>query len=213
MAKAAVSPTDATKAFGIFTNAAGEVYMIHGLSPLLPQKMLDAIKTEWTKAGKALPVIPTYTIPATDAHEEEIHEHDEKSILEGTPELVKENQAAWDAYTRANAELQGEYNARLMKLVFLAVEASPTDQWRDEMEFMGIPVPTNNSAAEKYAFVESRVVQSPSDIAGLMTSVFRLAGIISEAAIAEVEATFRSSLEEAFTQAGKSTGQTRELEK
>jgi hypothetical protein len=71
------------------------------------------------------------------------------------------------------------------------------------MNFLGIEIPAENTPQEKYIYIETHVIQSAIDLSKLMTGVFRLAGIISEAAIAEVDATFQRSMEAAFAEAGK----------
>lgn len=193
-----------TRNFGSFTNAAGEHFTIKGLSPLLPQKIMEAVRGEFVRDGKALPVHPTYIVK-TASEEEETHEHDETTlVIPGDAEQTRINQDTWAGYVRATAELESEYNVRLMRAVLMAVEASPTQAWREEMDFLGIPRPAENSSAEKYAYIETSVIQSVEDLTHMMTGVFRLAGVISEAAVAEVEATFRSDMETAFAQAGKS---------
>ena len=204
--------TDPTKNFGSFTNAAGKTFVISGLSPLTPQHIMESVRRKWVKDGKIIPVCPTYEV-TTISGEIEIHEHDAATlIVEGNAEQTKINKETWQEYTRLSAELDGEYNTRLMRVVFLAVEAVPTDDWRNEMEFIGVDLPPKGSAQEKHLYIETEVVRSAQDIAKLMTGVFRLAGIINEAAVAEAEAAFQRMLEKAFVEAGKSPGQEGELE-
>lgn len=198
--------TDPTKNFGSFTNAAGESFVIHGLSPLLPEKIMEVVRQDWAKNKKALPARPTYEI-ATASGEVEAHEHDETTlVVAGDEKQTKANQDKWLGYLKTQAEFDGDYNTRLMRVVLMGVEATPTDAWREEMEFIGVALPPKASMQEKYLYVETHVVQSPQDIAKLMTGVFRVAGIIGEEAIAEVEATFQRALEKAFAEAGKSIG-------
>lgn len=188
---------------GTFTNSAGEVYMVNGLSPLLFQKISDAVRMEYEKSGKALLSHPTYEVK-TAAGDIEIHEHDETTLVVPDDLLqTKLNQEKWQEYTRQVDELDELNTQRTMKMVLMAVVATPTQQWRDEMAFLGIPLPDKNSPAEKYSFVETHVIQSPSDLSKLMTTVFRLAGIINEEGVAQAEAAFQSIVERAFTQAGK----------
>ena len=188
--------TDGTKNFGTFVNAAGETYQIRGLSPLLPEKIRKAVLDEFVAGGWSIPEVPTYTVK-TVSGEEEIHQHDETTlVVEGDPDATKKNQADWQEYKRTTAQIDGEYSAKLMRAVFNGVQCTPSDEWRSEMRLLGIVVPAD-PAAEKYLYVETRVVQSPVDISRLMTSVFRLAGIINEEAVAEAEATFQRALEEA----------------
>jgi len=188
--------TDGTKNFGTFVNAAGETYQIRGLSPLLPEKICKAVLDEFIAGGGSILEIPTYTVK-TVSGEEEIHQHDETTlVVEGDLDATKKNQADWQEYKRTTAQIDGEYSAKLMRAVFNGVQCTPSDEWRSEMRLLGIVVPAD-PAAEKYLYVETRVVQSPIDISRLMTSVFRLAGIINEEAVAEAEATFQRALEEA----------------
>jgi hypothetical protein len=204
--------TDPTKNFGSFTNAAGKTFAISGLSPLTPQHIMESVRQKWIKDGKIIPICPTYEV-VTASGEVEIHEHDATTlIVEGDAEKTKINQEKWQEYSRLSAELDGEYNIRLMRVVFLAVEAVPTDDWRNEMDFVGVDLPPKGSAQEKYLYIETEVVKSAQDIAKLMTGVFRLAGIINEAAVADAEAAFQRMLEGAFVEAGVSPGEVGKLE-
>lgn len=213
-AKSTVPVVKVDKApLSVFINSSGEKYMIRGLSPMLPEKIKQAVESEWKAAGHALPVCPTYIIPANDVHPEEVHDHDEKSITEGTPEEVKANLSVWTKYVKVKSALEGEYNNRVMKAVFLSVVVTPTDEWRSEMAELGIALPTKGSVKEKYAYVETHVVQGPMDIANLMTKVMRMSGMISEEAEEQAEATFRRSLEDAYVEAGKRTTSERKLAK
>jgi hypothetical protein len=200
MSKKTTTPAVIT---GTFTNSAGEVYTVYGLSPLLPNKIMASIKNEFTRGGKSLPVCPTYIIPATDAHSEEIHEHDEKSILEGTPEEVETNKTAWKEYQESTIKINREYNSRIMKAVLLTVQAQPTQDWRDRMKFIGAELPLEGSPQEIYLFVETNVIKCPVDLSGLTLIAFQSAGIIKEEMTTEVEATFRDFMERAFIEAGR----------
>ena len=193
------APTDPTKVYTTFTNSAGQVFMIHGLSPMLPDKIRETLLDEWEKTGKTLPVLPTYEI-TTVSGEKEVHVHDEKSILEGTPEQVKAQQEQYGEYSRNKTEFDGEYSTRLMRKVFLAVVTPPTDEWRAEMEFVGVALPAKGSPQERYKFVELEVIQSLDDIADLQLAVLRLAGIIDQKGEAAAKASFRSNIQEAVTQ-------------
>ena len=203
----AVQPTmNPAQTFGAFKNVNGEQYTIRGLSPIMPQRIMESVRAEFQRLGKPVPAVPTYTVE-TVSGEQEIHEHNETTlVVDGNPEQTKENQNVWGEYVRLTAELDAEYNVRLMRAVFMAVEVAPTKEWREEMKFTGMDLPVENSPAEKYMFVEIRVIQSAKDLASLMTAVFRLAGVINEAAVAEVDATFQRSMEAAFTEAGVKTG-------
>jgi len=198
-------PNVETKArdYSVFVNSAKETYIIHGLSPMLPDKLLGAVKAEYEKVKGKIPPAPTYEV-TTASGEKETHLHDATTLIVPDDEQqTAENQRVWAEYNKAITSVNEEYNNRIMKAVFMAVEAKPTQAWRDEMKFLGIPTPPENSPAEKYSYIETHVIQSPEDLAKLTTSVFRMAGIISEAAIAEVDATFQRDMEKAFTQAGK----------
>ena len=52
----------AQKPVSTFTNSAGETYAIHGLSPLLYQKLTDGVRADYIKSGKTLLTIPTYEV-------------------------------------------------------------------------------------------------------------------------------------------------------
>lgn len=200
--KAAYVTTNPVQTFGTFTNAIGEQYTIHGLSPVTPQRIMESVRAEFLRAGKPVLAVPTYKVQ-TATGEEEIHEHDATTlVVPDNPAQTQINQDAWQEYVKSTAALDAEYNVRLMRVVFLAVTAKPTQEWRDEMAFTGVDLPAENSPAERYLYVETRVIQSAKDVASLMTGVFRLAGVISEAAVAEVDATFQRAMEEAVVEAG-----------
>jgi hypothetical protein len=172
---------------------------------MLPGQITDTIKAEWAKAGKPLPEKPTYKakiLEGTPEEYEEVREHDEKSITQGTPKEVAVQEYAWRSYLINQAEFQGEYSTRLMKKIFLAVATEPTAAWREEMEFVGIALETKGSAKERYQFAQSEVVQSMDDIADLQVAVMRLAGIIEEAAVDAAKASFRSLIRQAVSEAG-----------
>lgn len=201
--------TPAVQNAGTFTNSAGEVYTIRGLSPMLPQKIMDSVKAEFAKQGKVLPTVPTYTaiiLKGTPEESEEVHEHTEKTILEGTPEEVAENKIKWAAYQSSLSELTAEYNVRMMRAVFMSVDAKPTQAWREEMKFIGADIPPEGTPEEKYNFIETHVVGAPVDLAKLMAGVFRVAGIISQEAVNEVDATFQRFIQDAYAEAGKPKG-------
>lgn len=190
-------PTDPTKVFATFTNSAGQMYKIHGLSPMLPEQIENGLKEEWKVAGKVLPVVPTYEV-VTASGEKEIHAHDEKSIASAT----SIEQVAWKIYQEANAEFEGEKSARLMRKVFMCVVVDPSDEWRAEMEYVGVKLPPKGSPQERYKYVELEVIQSAEDIAALPVAVLRLAGIINQAGEEAAKASFRSLLGQALSQAG-----------
>jgi len=190
-----------------FTNSVGETYPVRGLSPLTPGKIMAGVERDRLASGKTLPKIPTYTVK-TVAGEVETHEHSSSTlVVEGEATQTAINQALWDEYLRDNLELQREYNVRIMKAVLFAVQAQPTQQWRDEMVMTGVELPPEGSAEERYLYAETHVIQSPSDLSQITVQVFQMAGIIPVEATAEVEATFRSYVERAFIEAGKSTSQ------
>lgn len=195
------SPTDPTQVFTSFTNSAGKTFMIHGLSPMLPEQIQNSIKVEWVKKNKPLLECPTYEV-MTASGEKEVHQHDETTLeVPGDLDATYDNQNKWREYSQNNAEFQGEYSRRLMKKVFLAVVTPPTDEWRDEMEFTGVTLEPEGSAAERYQFTELEVIQSMQDIADLQVAVLRLAGIIDEAAVDAAKASFRSILKAAVAEA------------
>lgn len=188
------------KSSGTFTNANGEVFPIRGLSPLLPQKINSAIEEEWKVKGKPLPVCPTYEV-VTIGGEKEIFLHNEKTLdVKGNPEQTAINKKAWVDYRNGLVEFEGEYSERIMKRVFLAVDVKPTEEWRNEMTFLGISLPIKDSIQEKYMYVETQVVQSATDITRLMTEVMYLAGVINEASKTDAEATFQRMLEVALAE-------------
>lgn len=186
---------------GTFTNTLGETYQVYGLSPLIPASILEAVHAEYVEKNGALPTKPTYTV-TTKPGDKEVHEHDERSILEGSPEQVKLNKAAWASYIEQSRKIDDEYNLRLMRAVFMAVATPVPQSWRDEMHFIGAKLPKEGSPEERYMFVETHVVKSAQDLAKLMVKVFRMSGVIQEEDVAKVEATFQGFMERAFAEAG-----------
>lgn len=192
---------------GSFTNTNGETFQIRGLSPMVIDQIRTDIKADWDRQGKPWPVCPTYTIPASEANEEEVHDHNATTLLvKDDLAQTKTNEAVWEKYTRQLEEIESENSKRLMKKVFLAVDCHPDDAWRDEMEFGGTTLPAKGSGAEKYLYVSQRVIQSFDDVAKLLTSVLGLAGIIKAEAVEAAEAAFQSLMEQATTQGSESEG-------
>ena len=190
-------PTDPIKVYSTFTNSAGQTYRIHGLSPMLPEQIENGLREEWKEKGRALPSVPSYEV-VTSSGEKELHAHDEKSIM--TASAI--DQALWKGYQEASAEFEGEKSSRLMRKVFLCVDVHPTDEWRADLEYVGVKLPPKGSPAERYKFVELEVIQSAEDIAMLPVAVLRLAGIINQAGEEAAKASFRSLLGQAYSQAG-----------
>lgn len=189
-----------------FTNSAGKTYTVHGLSPILPERLMSIVRDEYVKSGKTLPVCPTYKV-TTVAGDEEIHEHNPKTLaVENDPEQTKINQKDWREYSQKSLDINRLYNTRLIKSALLAVDAQPTSVWRDEMAFIGITLPLEGSAEERYMFVETEVIKSPADLSSLMILILHQSGIIDEEVAGAAEATFRRQVERAFRQAGRKAG-------
>lgn len=206
------APTDPTKVYTTFTNSAGQTFSIHGLSPVIPHRIMDSVKSDFIKRDGELPSIPTYEV-VTVSGEKEIHEHDEKSLMvEGDPEQTKINQDAWKKYQDLSNEMISDYNSRIMKSVLMTVQAIPTKAWRDEMKFIGIELPAEGSQDEKYLFIETNVIRNHVDLSSLTLLAFQSAGIIKEEMTAEVEATFRDFMEGAFIEAARNTDKRERLE-
>jgi len=196
--------SDGKQNFGAFTNQAGETYRIRGLSPTMPEAIRQTVIEKFKKAGN-FPIIPTYTVE-TATGETEVHPHDETTlVVEGDEVATKENQQVWAEYKAKNSAMEAEYNARLMKAVFLSVQVEPSQDWVEEMAALEIPIP-EDKVQRRYKFVELRVIQSPKDLADLMVAVFRLSGMVKEEQVKQVEATFQRAMEEAFAQAGVAGG-------
>lgn len=187
---------------GIFINANGEQFPVHGLSPLTVEKVREDVEASWKKQGKELPTPPTYTVPASEAHEAETLPHNPTTLeVPGDPEQTKINQAQWREFSLKQAEFDGECSQRLMKKVLLCVQVKPDAAWRDEMEFSGSELPPAGSAAERYSYVENRVIQSTDDLARLMAQVLGLGGFIKKEAVQDAEATFQRMLQQATAEA------------
>jgi len=184
------------KVLGSYINSAGETWRVRGLSPLLLSRIRKAVETEWVANNGNIPAIPTYTIK-TVTGEDEVHTHDPSTlVIEGNPEQTEINQKAWFEYTRVQLEIDKAFNVKLMRAVFSAVQCQPDETWRDEMKSLRLDIPSDKMD-EKMMFIETRVIQSPNDIASLMSCVLRTAGVIPEEAVAEAQATFRGALEKA----------------
>lgn len=193
-----VFPETAVKSTGTFKNSNGEEFLIRGVSPLTMEKIKDAVNAEFN-----VPEIPTYEVE-TATGEKETHQHDKTTLtVEGNPEQTLINKTKWAEHEKILAKAEAEFQIRLMRVVLLSVKVSPTQEWRDEMAFLGIKLPVINSPEERYLYIETRVIQSAEDLTKLMTCVFRTAGMISKEAISEVDATFQRSMEEAFAEADK----------
>jgi hypothetical protein len=175
---------------GTFTNSLGKTFKIHGLPPLVPQKIEQAVEREWREAhnGK-IPTPPLYKV-VNVAGEEELHPHDEKTTKN------KKEQAEWIQYISEKEVYDTIRSNRLMKRVTMCVDVTPDDLWRAEYEATIGALPTNPFEV-KMEYIETEVLASAEDVMKLMTSVMRLTGMVNEEAIDAAEATFRSSVEKA----------------
>lgn len=186
--------TDATKRFEYFVNARGEQFPVHGVSPLLVERLRSVVMDEWVAQHGLIPERPTYTIE-TAAGDKETHLHDEMTLeVPGDPEATDLNKKQWAEYQRVMSEIETLYSVRLMHVVCSAVDVEPGEEWLAETEALGIKLPTDKPALRRL-YVETHVISCADDIAKLLAKVLRLSGIISETEEAAAEATFQGAVE------------------
>jgi len=183
-----VAPAEPPMVSGIFVNSAGLSFHIQGISPFALETIPKQLEEEWTAAGKKLPKRPTY-ITKTVGGNEEVHEHDEKSLE------TKEEKKAWAEYLVDQAAFDHELQERMLTNILLDGVAAPEidPKWVERQKFMGRRVPTNEFELEIF-WKKTQVIRSTEDAQGLMTSVLALTGV-SEEAIRVAEDSFRSTVE------------------
>ena len=172
-----------------FTNSAGNVYPVHGISPLLPDLIRTAVTSEWNRAGRALPEVPAYEVELADGHKQKFP-HNETTLE------TDEDRAAWAAYQAADNEFEQEINLRVLKAVCLAVDVDPMQDkaWREEQAVIGVDLP-ENPAELRLQYVQTQVIKSADDTARLMTAVMVISGLMDEDQAAAAEAAFRGEME------------------
>lgn len=174
-----------------FTNSAGRVFPVHGISPLLPDLIRAAVTKEWTGAGRALPAVPTYAVK-TASGEMEVYEHTEKSLS------TDEERAVWAAYQAAEQEFESAVNERIMRACFLAVDANPRadEEWRAEQAALGIALP-ETSIDLRLMYVQTEVIKGLDDLLRLQSAVLMVSGIMDEEQATAAEAAFQREMERA----------------
>lgn len=178
---------------GNFSNSAGMEFAITSISPLEAQQMRAAELRKWKEDGRDHLLEPvTYRVTNVAGVEQEF-EYDDISISEASDETKQ----AYRDHLKATQEFDAAVNIRIMRVCFLAVLGDPLkdSEWVDRMEFLGVKLP-ESKAALKNLYVETWVVQSTDDIAGLMSAVMLLSGIVDEETASAAEATFRSAVQE-----------------
>ena len=178
---------------GLFINTAGEKFEIHGLSPLLFEELQLAANDEWLQTHSTLPVKPKYSIPLPGGKDVEIHDHDEKTIKDASPE----EKMLWEEWKRDNTALETIYNTKLLNAIFMAVKLDPTavEEWKEEQEVLGVRLP-EKGVQMRLKFCRTRVLRSTRDIPRLMTAVMETSGLLSNPeAAAAAENAFQAELE------------------
>lgn len=190
---------------GVFTNSSGQTYTVRGLSPMLPERIALAAEKAWLKEHAKLPECPTYQIETLGGQGEPVTQplSEKLLVVEGDLVETQKRQDQWREYSLNKAKLDADKSMRMMRAVFMAVDVSRErlDKWRKSMEFIGADLPDVGTPEEAYQYVETEVVQTPADLAGLMVAVFRAAGIINKETAETAEATFRTFVESAVNSA------------
>lgn len=153
-----------------------------GISPLLIRK-LQSVGT--------LPDVPTRKIPLDFGGEEAFEEEplSEKDLRDD------DEKRRWKEYVEKRDEVLGRRNDGFLKAVFakgLTVDLSRLDQWKEEMEYLGVEVP-EKPLEQKVEYIQTEAIANAEDMIEAITTVLGESGIPEEE-LANVRAMFRNSI-------------------
>lgn len=178
----------------VFVNSVGKSFPISGMSPMEIERIRTATRDRFKTAGRRLEP-PTYTTTAVDGTVQTFP-HNENTVE------TDEDRAALAEYNRAVSDMEIESNTTLSRASILCVEADPMKdkRWVGRMGILNIPIPGDEFECLNL-YVETEVLKSVEDIAGLMVSALYSGGTVDEGGVSAAEAAFRSSLSELFRNA------------
>jgi hypothetical protein len=170
-----------------FINSAGKEYPVTGLSPMEIERIRKSTFDKFVAAGRRLNP-PTYTVTAVDGATQTL-DHNENTLE------TDDDRAAFAEYKKATDELTVEGNTKLSRAAMLAVDVDPLKdrRWISRMKVLEIPLPADDFDL-LLMYVDTEVLKSVDDIAGLMTAVLYSGGTVDEVGVAAAEASFRVEL-------------------
>lgn len=182
-----------------FTNTAGKKFPIVGLSPMEIERINVATREKFVKAGKRL-TAPTYTASTVDGTVQTF-EHNANTVE------TEEDKQALAEYQAVQLELQTETNTKLSRAAMICVDVDPMvyPRWVGRMKLMEVPIPADEFE-RMLLFVETEVLKSVEDIAGLIVAALYSGGAVDEAGVDAAEAAFRGSLSELYRKPTDSAG-------
>ena len=182
-----------------FTNSAGRTFPIIGLSPIEIERIRKSSYDKFSAAGRRL-TPPTYDAITADGTKQTF-EHTELTVE------TDEDRAALADYLKTKDELEIDSNTKLSRAAMLSVDVDPiTDsRWVARMKILDIKIP--DEEFEKLTlYVETQVLKSVEDIAGLMTAVLYAGGTVDEEGMAAAESSFRLALADVYKQSAVTGG-------
>lgn len=186
----------------VFTNSIGKSFPVVGLSPMEIERIRKVTLDKYIAAGRRV-TAPTYETVTVDGTKQ-IFDHNENTIE------TAEDRAAFEDYKKTLAELDLEANIKLTRAAMMAVDADPKSdsRWLARMKNLEIPIPSEEFELLTL-YVETNVLKSVEDIAGLMTAVLYAGGTVDEVGIAAADAAFRVALADAYRSNADKLGQSK----
>lgn len=169
----------------IITTSKGVELTLLGISPLLIAKLQGA---------GVLPPVPTrkYKLDFGDDNGEPQYQEEELSEKDLQDD---EEKALWAEYIAKRNEILTKRNDGFLKAIFakgVEIDLSNLDKWREEMEFLNLPVP-ETTLGMKVEYIQTEAIASTEDMIEIITGVLGQSGIPEED-LAEVRGMFRNSL-------------------
>jgi len=165
-----------------FVNSRGISVKLRPLPPYLIQMASTAIDK---------PEPPTYVVKL-EGGGEEIHTHDQESILQSS----QEEQTEWSKYLEKVREADQKATEVLINVVLVEgveVEIPEREKWIKKQKLMGLPVPEDEDEL-LLMFKKTQVIGNDKDIEFIIQSVMKIGGITEED-LKSVKNSFQDKLE------------------
>lgn len=168
----------------IYETEEGKKLILHGVSPLLLQKL---------QSSGTMPDVPTRktqldldgfepTFQEEPLSEDDLQDDDEKR--------------RWAKYVEERDEVLRKRQDRFMKAIFdkgtSLLEEGDIETWKEDMEYYELEVPTNPRDV-KVQYVQTEIVKNAEDMVGIVSGVLAKSGVPADE-VENMRAMFRSSL-------------------
>lgn len=170
----------------LLVTSTGVALTLVGVSPMLIAKLQSV--------GKE-PEVPTRKM----ALDFDLAEGDEPTYQEEpltAEDLQDEDERRrWAAYVKQRDALNTERNDRFVKAIFakgVKVDMTRIDQWKEEMEYFGIDIPTHPLDL-KVEYIQTEAIGNAQDMVNVITGVLGQSGV-QEEDLAEVKNMFQRSV-------------------